>query len=242
MKNTKKFFPIPPYFLLIFLLSLLLFSNVSSYDHWTHVSDSSFNWETSDTETKWLLFFYKENATLSDTVYSLLNSLLPKYMDKPVGFCLIDSKKNPWLVQRFNVTYLPKILLLENNVMYNFHSHYNEKNIMNFIDKKKPIEYGSPIPKGANLKKIYGLYGPILSHKINSIMQRVINKLHLPITWNKYYTFVMIIIVGILLFIIWLLLFIIYCKILYAICCCGLCQISKIDKNEIGKLQKVKKE
>ena len=43
----------------IFLLILIL-SQVYTYDHWTNVTDETFNWETSSYDNvKWLLFSIK---------------------------------------------------------------------------------------------------------------------------------------------------------------------------------------
>ena len=144
------------------LLLILIINPIYTYDHWTNVTDETFNWETSYDNIKWLLFFHKKDCNKCNEVYSLLNSVMKKYIDKNVGFVLIDSIKCPWLVNRFNVSYLPKIILLENNNMYNFHSNYNEKNIINFIDKKKPFELSLPKPSGAKIKNIYKIYFTIL--------------------------------------------------------------------------------
>ena len=121
------------------ILFLLLFYNIFAYDHWTYVKDETFNWETNYDNVKWLLFFKKKNCNKCNEVFNLLNSIMLKYIDKNVGFVLIDAMDCPWLVNRFNVTYLPKIILLENNLMYKYHSDFNDKNIINFIDKKKQL-------------------------------------------------------------------------------------------------------
>ena len=169
-------------------LLVLFFSPILSYDHWTTVTDETFNWETTYDDVKWLLFFYKKDSNICNEVYNLLNSVMKKFIDKKVGFVLIDSIKSPWLVNRFNVSYLPKIILLEEDLMFNFNSRYNEENIINFINKKKPIELALKKPKGAGIKYIYKTYGRLLSHKINNSMQFILDKLHIPLKWNKYYT------------------------------------------------------
>jgi len=220
------------------LLLILIINPIYTYDHWTNVTDETFNWETSYDNIKWLLFFHKKDCNKCNEVYSLLNSVMKKYIDKNVGFVLIDSIKCPWLVNRFNVSYLPKIILLENNNMYNFHSNYNEKNIINFIDKKKPFELSLPKPSGAKIKSIYKIYFTILSHKINNSMQFILNKLHIPLKWNKYYTIsfaFIFIIIFILLFIFSILLFF---KVINDICCCRLCRRKKIKKDD--EKQKIK--
>ena len=214
------------------LLLILIIYPIIAYEHWTHVTDETFNWETSYDDVKWLLFFHKNDCNKCNEVYSLLNSVMQKYIDKKVGFVLIDSIKCPWLVNRFNITYLPKIILLENNVMYNFYSDYNEKNIINFIDKKKKSGLSLPKPTGAKIKNIYKIYCSILSHKINNSMQYILDKLHIPLKWNKYYTIffaIIFIIIFILLFIFSILLF---CKVINDICCCRLCRSKKIKKVE----------
>lgn len=229
--------------LLILNVSIILISHINSYEHWTNVTDTSFDYETSDKETKWFLFFYKENCKICNEVYSMINSIMKLYIDKPVGFCSIDSLNNPWLNLRFNVTYLPKILLLENNLMYKFHSSYNEKNLVNFIDKKKPLEYSFTIPKGAKIRYVLSLYIPIVSHKINLTMQLILNKFHIPLTWNKYYTLFFLFIFSVLLSFILIKLIVLYFKILYAFFCCGLCQRKKyrLSKSEDIDKRKNKK-
>ena len=133
------------------------------------MTDETFTMETKYENVKWLLFFTHEKCTKCTPVYELLNSIMKKYIDKRIGFIYIDTLKCPWISNRFNVSYVPKIILLEEDLMYIFHSNINEKNIINFIDKKKPIETALPEPKGAKLKFIYTTYGSLLSHKIYCI-------------------------------------------------------------------------
>lgn len=204
------------------LLLILIIYPTYSYDHWTNVTDETFIWETSYDDVKWLLFFHKEDCNKCNEVYSLLNIVMKKYMDKKIGFILIDSKECPWLVNRFNISYLPKIILLENNLMYNFHSNYNEKNIINFIDKKK--KFGLPIPRGARIKNIYRIYCSLLSRKINFSMQYFLDKLHIPLKWNKYYTLFFAGIIFIFIIIMIFFTMILCCKIIKGLCCCRLCR------------------
>lgn len=221
----------------IFLLILIL-SQVYTYDHWTNVTDETFNWETSSYDNvKWLLFFNKIDCVKCNEVYNLLNKVMKKFIDQKVGFVLIDSIKCPWLVNRFNVTYLPKIILLEKDLMYIYHSTFTENNIINFINKKKPIETALPKPKGAKIKYIYKTYGRLLSHKINNSMQFILDKLHIPLKWNKYYTiffFIIFFIIFICLSIFTLLLF---CKVFNGICCCHLCRRRKTKERKIETIK-----
>ena len=223
--------------LIYIYLLVLFFSPVLSYEHWTIVTDETFNWETTYDGIKWLCFFYKKDSNICNEVYNLLNSVMKKFIDKKVGFVLIDSIKSPWLVNRFNVSYLPKIILLEEDLMYNFHSRYNEENIINFINKKKPIELALKKPKGAGIKYIYKTYGRLLSHKINNSMQFILDKLHIPLKWNKYYTISFVLIFLIIFIILLFFSLILFCKIINNICCCRLCRRKKrkIDKKPIKK-------
>ena len=177
----------------IFLL-ILLFLPIISYDHWTQVTDETFNWETTYDNVKWLLFFTHSNCKKCIPVYDLLNKTMKKYFNKRIGFVYIDTMKCPWISNRFNVSYVPKVILLEEDLMYIFHSNYNEENIMNFIDKKKHVETALIKPKGAKIKFIYKNFGRILLNKINISMQYILDKLHLPLKWNKYFTFFFVII------------------------------------------------
>ena len=214
----------------IFLL-IFLFLPIITYDHWTQVTDETFNWETSYDNVNWLLFFTHTNCKKCTPVYDLLNKTMKNYFNKRIGFVYIDTIKCPWISNRFNVTYVPKIILLEDNLMYIFHSNYNEKNIMNFINKKKPIETALPKPKGAKLKFIYKTYGRILLNKINISMQFILDKLHIPLKWNKYFTIFFAIIFLIILITIFIFIMIFCCRLLVCICCCRLCIRKK--KNEI---------
>ena len=45
----------------IFLL-IFLFIPIITYDHWTQVTDETFNWETNYDNVKWLLFFKKKDS------------------------------------------------------------------------------------------------------------------------------------------------------------------------------------
>ena len=224
----------------IFLL-IFLFLPIITYDHWTQVTDETFNWETSYDNVNWLLFFTHTNCKKCTPVYDLLNKTMKNYFNKRIGFVYIDTIKCPWISNRFNVTYVPKIILLEDNLMYIFHSNYNEKNIMNFIDKKKPIESALPKPKGAKLKFIYKTYGRILLNKINVSMQFILDKLHIPLKWNKYLTIFFAIIFLIILITIFIFIMIFCCRLFVGICCCRLCIRKK--KNEIkGQLMLEKKD
>lgn len=217
---------------------IFLFIPIISFDHWTQVTDETFNWETSSYDNvKWLLFFNKIDCVKCNEVYNLLNKVMKKFIDQKVGFVLIDSIKCPWLVNRFNVTYLPKIILLEKDLMYIYHSTFTENNIINFINKKKPIETALPKPKGAKIKYIYKTYGRLLSHKINNSMQFILDKLHIPLKWNKYYTiffFIIFFIIFICLSIFTLLLF---CKVFNGICCCHLCRRRKTKERKIETIK-----
>ena len=219
----------------IFLL-IFLFLPIITYDHWTQVTDETFNWETSYDNVNWLLFFTHPNCKKCTPVYDLLNKTMKNYFNKRIGFVYIDTIKCPWISNRFNVTYVPKIILLEDNLMHIFHSNYNEKNIMNFINKKKPIETALPKPKGAKLKFIYKTYGRILLNKINISMQFILDKLHIPLKWNKYFTIFFAIIFLIILITIFIFIMIFCCRLFVGICCCRLCIRKK--KNEI-KGQKI---
>ena len=214
----------------IFLL-IFLFLPIITYDHWTQVTDETFNWETSYDNVNWLLFFTHPNCKKCTPVYDLLNKTMKNYFNKRIGFVYIDTIKCPWISNRFNVTYVPKIILLEDNLMHIFHSDYNEKNIMNFINKKKPIETALPKPKGAKLKFIYKTYGRILLNKINVSMQFILDKLHIPLKWNKYFTIFFAIIFLIILITIFIFIMIFCCRLFVGICCCRLCIRKK--KNEI---------
>ena len=209
------------------LLLIFLFIPIISYDHWTQVTDETFNWETIYDDVNWLLFFTHSNCEKCIPVYDLLNKTMQNFFNKRIGFVYIDTIKCPWISNRFNVTYVPKIVLLEEEYMYNFHSNYNEKNIMDFINKKKPLKLALPKPKGAKLKFIYYTYGNILSNKINFTMQKILDLLHLPLKWNKYLTifFSMILLIIVIILLVFIMIF--CCKIILAICCCRLCTISK---------------
>ena len=181
--------------------------------------------------------FNKIDCVKCNEVYNLLNKVMKKFIDQKVGFVLIDSIECPWLVNRFNVTYLPKIILLEKDLMYIYHSTFTENNIINFINKKKPIETALPKPKGAKIKYIYKTYGRLLSHKINNSMQFILDKLHIPLKWNKYYTiffFIIFFIIFICLSIFTLLLF---CKVFNGICCCHLCRRRKTKERKIETIK-----
>ena len=88
----------------IFLL-ILIFSPILGYDHWTNVTDETFNWETSYDNVKWLLFFYKNDCNKCKEVRNFLNSVMTNYIDKKVGFIQIDSIKCPWLVSKIIIHY-----------------------------------------------------------------------------------------------------------------------------------------
>ena len=216
---------------------IFLFIPIISFDHWTQVTDETFNWETSYDNVKWLLFFTHKNCQKCEPAYNLLNKTMKKYSNERIGFIYIDTIKCPWISNRFNVTYVPKLILLEDNLMYNYYSSFNEENIINFINKKKPLKFALPKPRGANLKYIYKTYGKLLSHKINFSMQYLLDKFHLPLRWNKYFTIFFGIIFLVILIIIFIFIIIFCCRIFTGIFCCRLC----INKKKI-KIKEEKKE
>ena len=222
----------------IFFL-IFLFLPIISFDHWTQVTDETFNWETSYDNVKWLLFFTHEKCKKCEPVYDILNKTMKKYSNERVGFIYIDTVKCPWISNRFNITYVPKLILLEDNLMYNYYSSITEENIINFINKKKLKKFAYDIPKGAKLKYIYKTYGKLLSHKINFSMQYYLDKLHLPLKWNKYYTIFFAIIFLIMLIIIFIFTIIFCCRIFTGIFCCRLCINKKkpIIKEEIKEVK-----
>ena len=223
---------------IIFALFFFLLNSTFGYDHWTFVTDETFTMETKYENVKWLLFFTHEKCTKCTPVYELLNSIMKKYIDKRIGFIYIDTLKCPWISNRFNVSYVPKIILLEEDLMYIFHSNINEKNIINFIDKKKPIETALPEPKGAKLKFIYTTYGSLLSHKINNSMQYILDKLHIPLKWNKYFSIFFGCIFLIIFIIFLIFIFIFCCRVINGICCCRLCKRNKKEHEIIEIKQK----
>ena len=216
----------------LFAIITITLPYILAYDHWTNVTDETFEWETSYDDIKWLLFFNKNDCQKCKMVYNIINSILQKFIDEKVGFILIDSLKCPWLVNRFNVSYLPKIILLENKLMYNYHSNYNEKNIIDFINKKKQKEISLPIPSAAKIKYIYIKYGTILSHKINNSMQYYLDKFHIPLKWNKYYTMTLVVILIMIFIFLWIFILILFVRIIKEICFCGLCRRKKIASNK----------
>ena len=121
--------------------------------------------------------------------------------------------------------------------MYNFHSRYNEENIINFINKKKPIESALKKPAGAGINYIYKNYGRLLSHKKNNSMQYILDKLHIPLKWNKYYTIFFSLIFLIIFILLLFFSLILFFKIINNICCCRLCRRKKekIDKKFVKK-------
>ena len=121
--------------------------------------------------------------------------------------------------------------------MYNFHSRYTEENIINFINKKKPIDSALKKPTGAEVKYIYKTYGRLLSHKINNFMQYILDKFHIPLKWNKYYTIFFVIIFLIIFILLSFFSLILFCRMINAICCCRLCRRKKekIDKKLVIK-------
>ena len=86
---------------------------------------------------RWLILFYLETCYHCYHARTVLNRILEfkeyKNINK-IKFASVEVEKNSQCNDRFNVSQVPYIILVENGTMIEFDSYANEKNLINFIE------------------------------------------------------------------------------------------------------------
>ena len=86
---------------------------------------------------RWLIIFYLETCYHCYRARIVLNRILElkeyKNINK-IKFASVEVEKNSQCNDRFNVSQVPYIILVENGTMIEFDSYANEKNLIDFIE------------------------------------------------------------------------------------------------------------
>ena len=85
---------------------------------------------------RWLIIFYLETCYHCYRARSVLNRILElrDYQNiNNIKFASVEVEKNSKCNDRFKITQVPYIILVENGTMIEFDSYANEKNLINFI-------------------------------------------------------------------------------------------------------------
>ena len=183
------------------LLSIFSFlSQISSTNSFEiqEITDSNISSLVDDGKDKsWLLMFYLETCPyckvakesfekLSKRKEATLNSL---------NIGTIECSQNHWSCLRFNVTRVPYIVLINDELLFEFKSYVSEGSLAAFITGEKTVESGLPIPQQMGFAYYMSL---ILKESVNVMNEQIedfIEKtLKLNIKWRPSYTIIFLIV------------------------------------------------
>ena len=166
-----------------FLLIFYVISVTLTYDHFTNLTDYTFDSEVSDDSVKWVILFYTPSCKRCVNFTETLKRVMQNYPEDPVAFCLVNVEESKWISSRFNIRRLPELIIVEEGLYYKFRSRLSERKINDFINKKKLPEYGYSIPKTTSFAAIYRKYFSLLVSKIHFIItEKIIKKIHLGLS------------------------------------------------------------
>ena len=150
------------YFFSLILCIFLCFTPISKgektntapddkYQDMLHLTDANFDKEIatlSEDGVKWFLIFYVDTCAYCKKAIETLNEeIVPQYEDNDkIRFGGINCNTNIWLSIRFNITYIPYMVLLEKDNMYEFKNHLSPESFEKFINEEKTIEDALKIP------------------------------------------------------------------------------------------------
>lgn len=121
------------------------------YQEMLQLTDTNFDKEIatlSENGVKWFLIFYVDTCGYcKKAIETLKEEIIPKYEDNDkIRFGGVNCNTNIWLSIRFNITYIPYMVLLENNKMYEFKNHLSPESFEKFVNEEKTIEDALEIP------------------------------------------------------------------------------------------------
>ena len=139
--------------LVILLISLCFIScDDSKYDKLVNLTDHTFDNEISTLskeDTKWFVIFYVDTCNYcKNALETLKEDVIPLYENNDnVRFGAINANQNVWMSIRFNITYIPYMIMIEKGKMYEFKSHFSPDSFEQFINEEKNAEDAKPIPE-----------------------------------------------------------------------------------------------
>ncbi len=227
------------FFLFISLLILLLNQiGTSKIKNYYNLTDSNFDnlVITDNKKIKWLILFYVQNCKFChQTIKILEKDIIPHYSkNSDIKFGLIDCDKNLWLAIRFNLSYTPYVILIENNKLYQFKTFPGKDSFINFIDEEKTIEDSLTIPTSlSKIQKGIKVFKGF-SSEISKSIQDFLDKKGYKINWKNEYSMILIVVCTIL--------FIVF-EFILLVCITKCCCLNKTNEsNDKKKKNKKKKE
>ena len=188
-----------------------------------------------DKNKKLLVIFYTKNCKACKEAINILSKdIIEKYKyDNSIDFGKVDcdSRENIWLNLRFNISRIPKIILIVNgNFFYELNSNYDKYEISHFINDLKNKKESLEIPNDIDINKKRVI---VLKYTINYISQFF--KYHFNININK--NLIIFILILLLLLFLYIIIYLLeYCC--YKIFICGKCRkkSKKIEKKKIAQV------
>ena len=136
-----------------FLLLIVTIKKISTSRENSYYILTDANFDTyinpDEKNTKWLIVFYVDKCNFcNQTIKILKDEIIPYYSkNKNIKFGTINCDKNLWSAIRFNLSYTPYVILIENNKYYQFKTFPGKEAFINFIDEEKTVEDSLNIPK-----------------------------------------------------------------------------------------------
>ena len=185
--------------LIIILLNQIETSKIKNY---YNLTDSNFDnlVITNNKKIKWLILFYVHNCKFCDQTIKILEKDIITHYSKnsDIKFGLIDCDKNLWLAIRFNLSYTPYIILIENNRLYQFKTFPGKDSFINFIDEEKTVEDSLIIPTSlSKIQKGFKIFKGF-SSEISKSIQDFLNKRGYKINWKNEYSMILVVVCTIL--------------------------------------------
>ena len=191
-------------FILFILLLIILLNQIgtSKITNYYNLTDSNFDSlvNTNNNKVKWLLLFYVQNCKFChQTIKIIEKDIIPHYSkNSDIKFGLIDCDKNLWLAIRFNLSYTPYVVLIENNKLYQFKTFPGKDSFINFIDEEKTIEDSLTIPTSlSNIQKGIKIFKGF-SSEISKSIQDFLEKKGYTINWKNQYSMILVVVCTIL--------------------------------------------
>lgn len=143
----------------------------------------------SNKNIKWFIIFFTANCPYCHHCVKLLNDKIIDHYESSsnikFGVVNLDHQQNVWLGVRFNITRIPYIIFIENNLMYQFNQQFDERVVYKFIDEEKNFEDSSPVPEETTVIKKASLIYEELTERVRIFFQEKFDKYGIKIRWNN---------------------------------------------------------
>ena len=174
--------------LFLFILNLFLSKNYS-------LDDRNFdNMIKNYPNTTWVILFHNENCTQCPETFKIFEKIKDKTKELiHLKFSQINCLINLYSCIRFNITYLPSILLLENDYYYQDGNYLTDNSFLSFINEDKDLIQGKSIPPALGYIHIFFQSMSEIIGIFNKEIQRLILRvLGFKFQWENYHSILMI--------------------------------------------------